>query len=110
MKIPELYVILAEHFLEYAPLKGKGLVSKQIADYTVEITADGKTKDENDWEIEPFRFYIFKNGWLAGIVSPNGGPLLVSENDLIEIFKAELAKLEEMKKEKEIKSEEEENA
>jgi len=69
MKIPELFAILAEHFKEYAPLKGKGLVSKQIGDYTVKITADGKTKDENGWEIEPFMFHIFMNGWLVAIVS-----------------------------------------
>ena len=97
MKIPELFAILAEHFKEYAPLKGKGLVSKQIGDYTVKITADGKTKDEDGWEIEPFRFYIFKNGWLAGIISPNGGELLLDEDDLIEAFKAELPENEEVK-------------
>jgi len=97
MKIPELYAILAEHFLEYAPLKGKGLVSKQIGDYTVKTTADGKTKDEDGWEIEPYKFYIFKNGWLVAIVSPNGGEVLVSEDDLIETFKTELAKIEEVK-------------
>ena len=97
MKIPELYAILAEHFLEYAPLKGKGLVSKQIADYTVEITADEKTKDENGWEIEPFMFHIFMNGWLVGVVSPNGGELLLDEDDLIEAFKAELPENEEVK-------------
>ena len=97
MKIPELYAILAEHFKEYAPLKGKGLVSKQIGDYTVKITADGKTKDEDGWEIEPFRFYIFMNGWLVGVVSPNGGELLLDEDDLIETFKRELANLEEVK-------------
>ena len=97
MKIPELYAILAEHFMEYAPLKGKGLANKQIGDYTVKTTADGKTKDENGWDIEPFRFYIFKNGWLAGIVSPNGGEVLVSEDDLIETFKGELSKNEEVK-------------
>ena len=99
MKIPELYAILAEHFMEYAPLKGKGLANKQIGDYTVKTTADGKTKDENGWDIEPFRFYIFKNGWLAGIVSPNGGEVLVSEDDLIETFKAELPKIDGVKKE-----------
>jgi len=97
MRVPKLFAILAEHFMEYAPLKGKGLVSKQIADYTVEITADGKTKDENGWDIEPFRFYIFKNGWLAGIVSPNGGEVLVSEDDLIETFKGELRRIEEVR-------------
>ena len=99
MKIPELYAILAEHFLEYAPLKEKGLVSKQIGDYTVKITADGKTKDEDGWEIEPFKFYIFKNGWLVAIVSPNGGELLLNEDDLIETFKRELPKFEEVEKE-----------
>jgi len=96
MKIPELYAILVEHFKEYAPLKGKGLVSKQIGDYTVKITADGKTKDENGWE--PFMFHIFMNGWLVGVVSPNGGELLLDEDDLIEIFKAEL-KIEEKENE-----------
>jgi len=90
MKIPELFAVLAEHFMEYAPLTGKGLVSKQIGEYIVKTTADGKTKDEDGWEIEPYKFYIFKNGWLVAIVSPNGGALLVSEDDLIETFKAEL--------------------
>jgi len=90
MKIPELFAVLAEHFMEYAPLTGKGLVSKQIGDYIVKTTADGKTKDEDGWEIEPFTFHIFKNGWLVAVVSPNGGEVLVSEDDLIETFKAEL--------------------
>lgn len=96
MKIPVLFMLLTKHFKEYAPLKGKGLVSKQIGDYTVKITADGKTKDENGWEIEPFMFHIFMNGWLVGVVSPNGGELLLNEDDLIETFKAEL-KIEEEK-------------
>ena len=98
MKIPELFAVLAEHFMEYAPLTGKGVVSKQIGDYIVKTTADGKTKDEDGWEIDPFTFHIFKNGWLVAVVSPNGGETLLNENDLIETFKAEL-KIEEKENE-----------
>ncbi|MCW3128573.1 MAG: hypothetical protein N2V75_00480 [Methanophagales archaeon] len=96
MKVPKLFSLLAEHFMEYAPLTGKGLVSKQIGEYIVKTTADGKTKDEDGWEIEPYRFYIFKNGWLVAIVSPNGGETLLNEDDLIETFKAGLTKIEEV--------------
>ena len=100
MKVPKLFAVLAEHFMEYAPLTGKGLVSKQIGDYIVKTTADEKTKDEDGWEIEPFTFHIFKNGWLVAVVSPNGGEVMVNfatEEDLIETFKAELPKNEEVK-------------
>ena len=100
MKIPELFAVLAEHFMEYAPLTGKGVVSKQIGDYIVKTTADRKTKDEDGWEIEPFTFHIFKNGWLVAVVSLNGGEAMVNittEGDLIEAFKRELPKNEEVK-------------
>jgi len=100
MKIPELFAVLAEHFMEYAPLTGKGVVSKQIGNYIVKTTADGKTKDEDGWEIEPFTFHIFKNGWLVAVVSLNGGEAMVNittEGDLIEAFKRELPKNEEVK-------------
>jgi len=89
MQIPELFMVLMEHFKEYAPLKGKGLLQKQIGDYTVKITADG-TVEEDGWKIEPFTFHVFKNGWLVAIVSPHGGEVMVSmvtEDELIETFK-----------------------
>jgi len=92
MKIPELFMVLMEHFKEYAPLKGKGLVSKQIGEYVVKITADEETKDEDGWPIKPFRFHVFKDGWLVAVISPNGGEVLesiVTEDELIEAFKKE---------------------
>ena len=71
--------------------------SLHVDDPPYQDNCEGKTKDEDGWEIEPFRFYIFKNGWLAGIISPNGGELLLDEDDLIEAFKAELPENEEVK-------------
>ncbi|MDI6810847.1 MAG: hypothetical protein QMD80_04115, partial [archaeon] len=43
----------------------------------------------NGWEIEPFTFYIFRNGWLVGIVNPKGGELLINEDELIANLKNE---------------------
>jgi len=95
MGIPELFVVLMEHFKEYAPLKGKGLISKQISEYVVKITADEEVVDEDGWLIKPFRFHVFRNGWLVAVISPNGGEILanmVSEDELIEAFKKEVNK------------------
>ncbi|MDI6810867.1 MAG: hypothetical protein QMD80_04215 [archaeon] len=44
-EISELFMVLVEKFKEFAPLKGKGLVEKEIGEYVVKTTADGKTKD-----------------------------------------------------------------
>jgi len=89
-KIPELFMVLVEKFKEFTPLKGKGLVEKKIGEYIVKTTADGKTKDNENWEIEPFTFYIFRNGWLVGIVNPRGGELLINEDELIASLKNEI--------------------
>ena len=92
MKVPELFMVLMNHFQEHAPLRGKGLIEKKIGEYTVCITADGET-EFNGWTIKPFTFHIFKNDWLVAVVSPHGGQIVSSfatEDELIEAFRKEV--------------------
>lgn len=83
MKLSKLYNVCMNHFKEFAPLKGKGVVKKEVNGYLLKITADKKMKDDGI-EIKPFAFHIFKNGWIAAIVYPHEGATAIDEDKLIE--------------------------
>lgn len=92
--ISELFLVLAEHLKEFAPFEGKGLISKQVDNYTLKITTEPDQKDDNGWKIEQFAIYVFKNNMPIAIVYPNYGEVMLpyTEDQLIEEFKKGLDK------------------
>jgi hypothetical protein len=93
MSYSELYVTCADAFEDQAPLKGKGLLVKEFPEkVVVAVTADEPVEFELEGlmgcTIEPFYFYIWKNGWLATILAPDGGPIMGRgmEDELIRII------------------------
>lgn len=90
MEISELYFLCAELLKEFAPLKGKGLVTKKVGKFTIEVTADEEIKLKNGMPIKPFLFYIHHQDQPIAIVAPKGGQIIGaygSEDKLIDYFK-----------------------
>jgi len=84
MKIPVLYNILVEQFMEFAPLAGKGIIEKKINGYAIKVTAD------KGLDILPFVFHIYKNDWPVGAIDAGGGGLIsISEDKLIKELEGE---------------------
>jgi len=103
--ISELFMACTHVMKEFAPLKGKGIVTKVFPEKHMEIkcTADEGMIDKNDGrirveagEMQRFTFYIWKRGWLIAMVSPYAGTFIHgqeihSEDDLIAEIKALVA-------------------
>jgi len=83
--ISELYVVALEAFKELSPFKGKGIITGRFAEkIQVAFTADNPATfiaDQwGDQKLEPYKVYIWKNGWLAGVIGPSGGVIMQNNN------------------------------
>ena len=90
--IPELYMVCAHALEEFAPLKGKGVVSKDFSNNVIiAVTADQPETFIPEGcmgaKLKPFHFYIWMSGWLTAIIGPGEGIVIGGQEDnLIKII------------------------